>query len=251
VVTVPAAAADDGGTPPQASAAAPAATGTLTGVVTVRTTGKPLPGVKVSAGGVNVTTDAEGRFTLPLPPGRYDVRLASLAYQPTVLAGVEVAGGTITTANAALNPAVVARSSANLDVIEVYGEVTRASEATQVARRLAGAAVSETVSAETIRKLPASDVAQVAKRVPSVTVVRRRTARRSCASAGSATATRSGWSTARCCRAPTPSSGSCRRRSSRPSSSIRSPCTIASSRTCGETSLAHRWSSSCASRRTC
>jgi hypothetical protein len=76
------------------------------------------------------------------------VRLASLAYQPTVLAGVEVAGGTITTANAALNPAVVARSSANLDVIEVYGEVTRASEATQVARRLEGAAASETVSAE-------------------------------------------------------------------------------------------------------
>jgi hypothetical protein len=151
-------------------ALAPPTTGTLTGTITARASGKPLVGVKVTAGGLSTTSDAAGRFTLTLPPGPYEVRLASLAYQPTVLKGPHVEAGAITTINASLNPAMVARSSANLDVIEVYGEVTRASESTQIARRLEAASVSETVSAETIRKLPGGDVASVAKRVPSVTV---------------------------------------------------------------------------------
>lgn len=146
-------------------------TGTLTGVITARASGKPLPGVKVSAGGKATTTDASGRFALELPPGAYEVRLTSLAYQPTLLQGPHVEAGATTTVNASLNPAVVSRSSANLDVIEVYGEVTRASEATQITRRLEAASVSEAVSAETIRKLPGGDVASIAKRVPSVTVV--------------------------------------------------------------------------------
>jgi hypothetical protein len=159
--------------PPQPAPAAPEpspTTGTLAGIITARASGKPLVGVKVEAGGRSTTTDASGRFSLALPPGQYEVRLASLAYQPTVLKGPHVEAGAITTVNASLNPAVVSRSSANLDVIEVYGEVTRASESTQIARRLEAAGVSETVSAETIRKLPGGDVASVAKRVPSVTV---------------------------------------------------------------------------------
>jgi hypothetical protein len=162
-------------TPTSAAAPAPAAplptTGMLTGVITARASGKPLVGVRVTAGGRATTTDASGRFSLELPPGDYEVRLAALAYQPTVLKGPHVEAGAITTVNASLNPAVVSRSSANLDVIEVYGEITRASESSQIERRLQEASVAETVSAETIRKLPGGDVAQVAKRVPSVTVV--------------------------------------------------------------------------------
>jgi hypothetical protein len=172
--TVSAGAAEEPSAAPtsaESAAAPPGATGTLTGVITVRATGKPLAGVKITAGGLSTTTDAAGRFTLELPPGRYDFRLASLAYQSVVIEGVEVAAGQVTVTNAALNPAVVSRSSANLDVVEVYGEVTRASESTQIARRLEAGAVSETVSAETLRKLPGGDVASVAKRVPSVTVV--------------------------------------------------------------------------------
>src|SRR5262245_16615097 len=120
--------------PPPPGTSAPVAvvpqptTGTLTGVITARASGKPLVGVKVTAGGKTTTTDASGRFSLELPPGDYEVRLASLAYQPTVLKGPHVEAGAITTVNASLNPAVVSRSSANLDVIEVYGEITRASE---------------------------------------------------------------------------------------------------------------------------
>jgi hypothetical protein len=163
-------AAAEGTAQPGAVAPLPT-TGVLTGTITARSTGKPLVGVKVTAGGKTATTDASGTFRLELPPGAYEVRLASLAYQPTVLKGPHVEAGAITTVNASLNPAVVSRSSANLDVIEVYGEVTRASESTQIERRLQEAAVAETVSAETIRKMPGGDVASIAKRVPSVTVV--------------------------------------------------------------------------------
>jgi hypothetical protein len=172
VLALPAAAEPPAAPVPAATEAPPEpTTGTLTGVITARSSGKPLPGVKVTAGGKSATTDATGRFTLELPPGAYEVRLTSLAYQPTVLKGPHVEAGATTTVNAGLNPAVVARSSANLDVIEVYGEVTRASESTQIARRLEASSVSEAVSAETIRKLPGGDVASVAKRVPSVTVL--------------------------------------------------------------------------------
>src|SRR5262245_17204435 len=160
--------------PPAAPVAAPPeqpTTGTLTGVITAQSSGKPLAGVKVTVAGQTVTTDSTGRYTLELPPGEYEVRIAALAYQPTLLKGPHVEAGAITTVNAALNPAVVSRSSANLDVIEVYGEVTRASESSQIQRRLQASSVAETVSAETIRKLPGGDVSSVAKRVPSVTVV--------------------------------------------------------------------------------
>jgi hypothetical protein len=47
----------------------------LRGVVTDLLTQKPIAGARVIAGGLETGTDGQGRYTLPAPPGTYDVRV--------------------------------------------------------------------------------------------------------------------------------------------------------------------------------
>ncbi|MFE0631820.1 carboxypeptidase regulatory-like domain-containing protein [Streptomyces sp. NPDC058864] len=67
--------------------------GTVTGTVTDRRSGSPLPGAVVTAGIFRATTDARGRYTLPLPAGRHDVRVEAYGYAPGEAADVDVTDG--------------------------------------------------------------------------------------------------------------------------------------------------------------
>src|SRR5262245_32287824 len=70
-----------------AAGAAPAAAATLQGRITDRS-GQPLPGVVVSAVNAATTatqstvTDADGRYHLDVPDGRYDMAAQLAAFQP-------------------------------------------------------------------------------------------------------------------------------------------------------------------------
>ncbi|WUD78113.1 carboxypeptidase regulatory-like domain-containing protein [Streptomyces sp. NBC_00510] len=67
--------------------------GTVTGTVTDRRSGAPVPAAVVTAGIFRATTDARGRYRLPLPAGRHDVRVEAYGYAPGQAADVDVTDG--------------------------------------------------------------------------------------------------------------------------------------------------------------
>jgi hypothetical protein len=145
----------------------PAELGTVAGSVIGKTTGEPIidVGVEVVGQGKTVRTDLDGRYTIKLPPGDYELRLFAPSYQPLRVKGVIVKVNKVTTQNATL-----AEAQQNVEVVEVVAQANKAAEATQLLQRKNSAVVSETVSAEAIKKSPASDAAQVVQRVPAVTI---------------------------------------------------------------------------------
>lgn len=151
-----------------AGAAAAQETGTIRGVVTDAGTGKPVVGAGAEAlgTGVSATTGPSGSFVLTVPAGTHQVRIYAPFYRSALVEDVRVAPGGTATANASLSPA----AASAVEVIEVVAEATKESESGELSRRLSAPVVSDSISAEIIRKLPGSDVASVAKRVPSVTI---------------------------------------------------------------------------------
>jgi hypothetical protein len=151
-----------------AAPAAPAAeTGTLSGVVLDKTTGEPIieAGVEIIDRGKTVKTDLDGRYNLKLPPGTYQVRFFAPLYQGARIQNVTIKANQVTKQDVSL-----AASKANVEVVEVVAQANKAAEATQLLKRKKSDVVSETVSAEAIKKTPDADAAKVIQRTPAVTV---------------------------------------------------------------------------------
>ena len=158
-----------GGRPGAAQEAAPAAAvGTVSGTVIDKGSGDPIieAGVEVILQGKTVRTDLDGRFTVKLPPGTYQLRIFAPLFQGARLQSVIVKAGEVTRADAAL----ASQGQAGVEVVEVVEQARKAAEATQLIKRQKAAVVSDNVSAETIKKSPDSDAAEVVQRVPAVTV---------------------------------------------------------------------------------
>jgi len=153
--------------PAPPAAAPPAEVGTVVGTVVDKSTGDPLiqAGVEVIGQGKRLETDMDGHFTVKLPPGTYELRISAPLYQPVRLQGVKVKGNQVTKQSVSLGAA-----TANVEVVEVVAKANKAAESVQLLERKKSAVVSETVSAETIKKTPDKDVASIVKRVPAVTI---------------------------------------------------------------------------------
>src|SRR5262252_7144182 len=152
---------------PTAAPTPPPEQGTLVGTVLDKTTGDPLiqANVEVVGQAKRVETDMDGHFTVKLPPGTYELRISAPLYQPVRLQGVKVKANDVSKQSVSL-----AAATANVEVVEVTAKANKASEATQLVERKKSAVVSETVSAEAIKKTPDKDVASIVKRVPAVTI---------------------------------------------------------------------------------
>src|SRR5215471_5227104 len=152
---------------PTAAPAPPAEQGTLVGTVLDKTTGDPLiqASVEVVGQAKRVETDMDGHFTLKLAPGTYELRISAPLYQPVKVTGVKVKANEVSKQSVSL-----AAATANVEVVEVTAKANKAAEAAQLVERKKSAVVSETVSAEVIKKTPDKDVAAIVKRVPAVTI---------------------------------------------------------------------------------
>jgi hypothetical protein len=141
--------------------------GIVSGIVVDKSSGDPLidAGIEVVGANKTVRTDVDGKFKVSLPPGSYAIRVYAPFYQPVRLESVIVKSRETTKANASL-----AAAPGNVQVVEVVSQADRAAEATQINQRKKAAVVSDTVSAEVIKKTPGKDAAEVVKRVPAVTV---------------------------------------------------------------------------------
>jgi outer membrane receptor protein involved in Fe transport len=148
--------------------APPATPGTVAGVVIDKTSGDPIieAGVEVLGQNRTVRTDLDGKYSVKLAPGTYQLRIFAPLYQGTRLQGVVVRAGQVTKADASL----ASTGTAGVEVVEVVAQAAKAAEATQLLRRQKSAVVSDNVAAETIAKSPDADAAEVVQRVPAVTI---------------------------------------------------------------------------------
>src|SRR5258706_6321373 len=69
-----------------------AAVGTISGTVVDKSTGDPIieAGVEVIDQGKTTKTDLDGRFTIKIAPGSYQLRISAPLFQPVRLQGVVV-----------------------------------------------------------------------------------------------------------------------------------------------------------------
>jgi hypothetical protein len=157
--------------PPHARAQQPGASavGTISGLVLDKGSGEPIIDAGVEVVGQNRTarTDIDGRYTIKIAPGTYQVRIFAPGYQSARLEQVVVTAGGVAKADAAL-PAATGKAA--VEVVEVVARADKSSEATQLVQRKAAPVVSETISAKAIKKAPGSDAADVVQRAPAVTV---------------------------------------------------------------------------------
>ena len=145
-----------------------AETGLITGVIVDGKTAEPLieAGVEVVETGKKVFTDIDGKYSLSLPTGNYEIRVFYPQYQGQRVKDIVVVPGKPARIDLSLVP-----KAADVQVVEVVVEAAKAAETTQLLIRKKAAAVTDNVSAETISKQPDSDVAAVVERAPGVTVV--------------------------------------------------------------------------------
>jgi outer membrane receptor protein involved in Fe transport len=138
------------------------------GTVTDAKTGEALieATVKVVKGGTqSVLTDLDGHYELALPPGTYELRIFYDIYQPRRISGVVIAKGEVRTIDAALSTDVAA-----VEEVVVEAKVDKNTETGLLVERKKAATVSDSVSAEEIKRTPDASASEAVKRVVSATV---------------------------------------------------------------------------------
>ena len=91
------------GTPDGVTAFSGGPAGTITGTVTSKATGKPIPGATLTAtGGYTASTGTNGTYDLYVPAGSYTVTTHDFGYADQTQTGVQVTNGQATTDNVAL-----------------------------------------------------------------------------------------------------------------------------------------------------
>ena len=145
-----------------------AGVGTISGVVLDGSSGDPIieAGVEVIGLKKTVRTDLDGRYTVKVPPGTYALRMFAPGYGGARIERIVVQANKVATGDATLAPA----GQAGIDVVEVVAQADKAAEATQLLKRQKASVVSDNVSAETIKKSPDADAAEIVQRVPAVTI---------------------------------------------------------------------------------
>ncbi|GAB4570274.1 MAG: TonB-dependent receptor [Haliangiales bacterium] len=120
--------------------------------------------IVVDGGSGFAETDAEGRFELPLEPGKYQLEISFPMFEGKII-DVVIEPASAATANVAL-----ALSESASEIIEIVGTIDRTSEGAQLQIRKSSPVVSDILSAQEISRTPDSSASDAVKRVPSVTL---------------------------------------------------------------------------------
>ncbi|RIJ36663.1 TonB-dependent receptor [Pontibacter oryzae] len=142
--------------------------GTLKGKVTDKTTGEEVIGAVVFIKGTakGTTTDYEGKFTLPLEPGAYNVSVTFVSYKPFEQAGVQVAAGQTKTLNVQLE-----QNTTQIQTVEIVGTRQTNTETAVLETMRQSEVVVSGVAGEQIAKSMDRDAAETVKRIPGVTIL--------------------------------------------------------------------------------
>jgi outer membrane receptor protein involved in Fe transport len=144
---------------------------TLTGAAFDASSGDAVPQVQVEiTGPVNLkeVTDLDGRFTVKVPPGKYNVKYTSPNHLPSIIEGVEVTEGSeIVDASAVL---AKAGEATQVEVTATVAPEIATAEALLTERKLADT-VQDSISGIEIKQSTASDAAGALTKVTGVSVV--------------------------------------------------------------------------------
>jgi len=97
-------------------------TGHITGTVTDASTGNPIEGAQVTAGGHTVSTNATGGYSIELAAETYNVTVSAEGYESSSKTDVNVVAGATTTVDFELTP--IQRSNIFLYAAAVVGVIT-------------------------------------------------------------------------------------------------------------------------------
>jgi hypothetical protein len=142
--------------------------GTVTGKVKDATTGAPMIGAYVEAIGTQykTKTDLDGNFTLPLPPGTYELRIRYDTSESKRFSNVVVKEGESQTVSTELAPL-----AGGAQVVAVKAEMNRESEGARLLQRKESVASRDILSRESIAKSGGGSTASVAVRIVGATVI--------------------------------------------------------------------------------
>jgi TonB-dependent receptor len=145
-----------------------AASGTIAGQVIDAVTGDPIieAGIEVIGTTRQVRTDIDGRYSVKVPAGTYQVRFFAPLYRGARLEKIVVESNKVAKADVPLKP----EGQGGVQVVEVIAQAAKAAEATQLIKRQKASVVSDNIGAETIAKSPDADAAEIVQRVPAVTI---------------------------------------------------------------------------------
>lgn len=131
--------------------------------------GESLIGVTVMVEGTTMgtITDLDGKFTLEVPDGVYDLRISYVSYKPLVIEDVKVVGGEVVV----LENLKMATNSQQLKAVVVQAEMTRATETALMSMKRKAAGMIDGISAGKIEITGDGNAGEAAKRVTGVTVV--------------------------------------------------------------------------------
>lgn len=143
--------------------------GFIRGVVTDSATGETLIGVTVSAVGAKsmTATDLDGKFSLSVLPGTYQIKLAYISFQDVTISDVVVKAGEVTILNTiVLKPA----TSQQLGEVVITAQALRNTEQALLSMKMRSANMIDGISSANFRKIGDGDAASSMKRVPGVSI---------------------------------------------------------------------------------
>lgn len=142
--------------------------GTIRGTVFDNSTGESLVGVTVFIKGTTTgtTTDLDGKFSIAIDPGAYDVQVSFISYQTLTIEKVNVTSGNISLLeNLRLN-----ESALELEEVVVTAQAVRTTESALQTIKKRSAVMLDGISSSKIQLIGDASAVEAAKRVTGVTV---------------------------------------------------------------------------------
>ncbi|GIV35007.1 MAG: outer membrane protein [Chitinophagales bacterium] len=142
--------------------------GIVRGMITDKGTDEPLPGVHVTAEGIDrgTLTDLDGKFSLSLPPGIYTLQFSFVSYETLKVQQVEVRSNAVTS----LGQLRLAEALTEIHEVTVSSQSIRNTENALLVVKKKSANLIDGIAAAAFSKTGDSDAASAIKRVSGVTV---------------------------------------------------------------------------------
>lgn len=142
--------------------------GTLSGKVTDKSSGEAIIGAVVFIKGASkgTTTNIEGKYTLPLEAGMYQISVSSLSYKPAEHTNIKVDAGKTTVLNVQIE-----ENSTEIQTVTIVGARQTNTEMALMENMRQSEVVVSGVSGEQIAKSLDRDAAETVKRIPGVTIM--------------------------------------------------------------------------------